>query len=312
MKKVLSIDGGGIRGVFPVSFLANVEETIGHNIGDYFDLIVGTSTGGIIALALGLGFSAREILTFYEDLGDSVFRGNRLLGLLRRIGFAKYSSGPLRAALQLKFGQSLLGNSRRRLVVPSLNLLTGEVHIYKTAHHPRLATDYRVPMVDVALATSAAPTYFPTHKSATGLPLIDGGVWANNPAGLAAVEALSMLGWNKGEFKILSLGCTCAALDVAPSTVLGWGLAPWALRIVDVIMTAQSSSSLGTAQHLAGHENVIRVNPMMPAGRFGLDVVSEMTTLRALGESEARTALPTLTGLFLAPADVFEPYHRLG
>jgi len=76
VKKILSIDGGGIKGVFPASFLASIEEQIGGKVSDYFDLIVGTSTGGIIALGLGLGFSAKDILSFYEERGPEIFRGN--------------------------------------------------------------------------------------------------------------------------------------------------------------------------------------------------------------------------------------------
>ena len=75
MKRILTIDGGGIKGVCPASFLATVDNSIEGNIADYFDLIVGTSTGGIIALGLGLGLSAKEILTFYEEFGPVIFGG---------------------------------------------------------------------------------------------------------------------------------------------------------------------------------------------------------------------------------------------
>jgi len=96
MRKVLCIDGGGIKGVFPTSFLATVEDSLGTPVAEYFDLIVGTSTGGIIALGLGLGMSAQEICDLYEKMGPEVFasrgRFRRLSGAL----FAKYSPEPLR------------------------------------------------------------------------------------------------------------------------------------------------------------------------------------------------------------------------
>src|SRR5206468_3108582 len=114
-----------------------------------------------------------------------------------------YTSEPLRAALEEKFGDRRLGESRSRLVIPSVNLETGEVYIYKTAHHPRFERDYRERVVDVGLATAAAPTYFPTHRSAAGLPLIDGGMWANNPTGLATVEAIGVLGWERTSLRVL-------------------------------------------------------------------------------------------------------------
>ena len=189
MRTILAIDGGGIKGVFPASFLASLEDSLGQNPADFFDLIAGTSTGGIIALGLGLGLSAKEILTFYEQHGPEIFAGNRLLRVLRHIGFSKYSSEPLRRALDSVLGNRVLGESKKRLIIPSCNLDTGEVHIWKTAHHPRLERDYKARAVDVALATTAAPSYFPTHRSAAGTPLVDGGVWANNPMGVAMVEA---------------------------------------------------------------------------------------------------------------------------
>ena len=142
-RRILAIDGGGIMGVFPASFLATVEDSIGDNIANYFDLIVGTSTGGIIALGLGLGLSAQEILAFYEKSGPRIFRGNRWLRWLRWLGISKYSKVPLKEALDACFGEKKLGDSKKRLVIPSLDLESGKVYIYKTAHHCRLETDYK-------------------------------------------------------------------------------------------------------------------------------------------------------------------------
>jgi len=95
MKQILAIDGGGIKGVFPAAFLAKIEETTGKRIVDHFDLIVGTSTGGIIAIGLALGLPASEILQFYESYGPKIFAGNRYVRLARQVGFAKYRSEPL-------------------------------------------------------------------------------------------------------------------------------------------------------------------------------------------------------------------------
>jgi len=174
-KKVLSIDGGGIKGVFPASFLASVEESLGDKVSNYFDLIVGTSTGGIIALGLGLGMTAKDILKFYEELGPSIFHGSIISKLIGRLYSSKYNQKPLNDALINTFGQKKLGESTKRVVIPSLNLETGEVHLFKTAHHPRLEKDYKMCAIDVALATAAAPTYFPTFQSSYGIPLVDGG-----------------------------------------------------------------------------------------------------------------------------------------
>jgi len=312
VKRILSIDGGGIKGVFPAAFLADLEDEIGEPIGDYFDLIVGTSTGGIIALGLGMGIPARDLLGFYEQRGPTIFKGGAGIGLLRQAVTAKYNPAPLEAALRDVFGTRRLGNSKTRLMIPSLDLETGQVHVLKTAHHPRFERDYKTPVVDVAMATAAAPTYFPTHRLAAGIPLVDGGMWANNPMGPAAVEALGILEWAKGDVKLLSVGCTDAPLNVNADRARWLGLNYWARRMVSVFMAGQSSSSIGTAQLLLGHENVTRVSPLVDAKRFKLDGVAGIPALRALGASQSRIELPKLRKTFFdAKAEPFIPLKTL-
>ena len=306
-RRILAIDGGGIKGVFPASFLATVEDSIGNNVADYFDLIVGTSTGGIIALGLGLGLSAKEILAFYEESGPLIFSGNRRLPWLK----SKYNSGTLKTALEDCFAEKTLGCSKKRLVIPSLNLENGEVYIFKTAHHPRLERDYKKKAVDVALATASAPTYFPAHQSTAGTPLIDGGMWTNNPVGLAVVEAIAVLEWPRDSLKILSLGCTTEPLNVNQARRRSRGKLYWAFKAVEVFMHAQSHGSLGTAKLLAGHENITRINPVVSPGRFNLDGVKEITSLKGLGDSEARDTLLKLREIFLGkPVEPFDAFHN--
>lgn len=311
MKKILALDGGGIKGVFPASFLAELEQDLERPIGEYFDLIVGTSTGGIIALGLGLGLSAKDVLGFYETRGPEIFAGGKWTRKLRQLGAAKYDPAPLEAALRDVFGNRLLGESQRRLVVPSLNLETGEVHVYKTSHHSRFVMDYKIPAVEVALATAAAPTYFPTYRSSAGLPLVDGGMWANNPVGPAVVEAIGVLQWTADELRVLSLGCTTEPLNAKAGRTRRLGLNYWATKLVDVFMAGQSSASLGTAQLLAGHKNVVRISPFVANRRFALDATKEIQALRGLGYSEARKAAPLLDVFFTEPAEAFEPCHQL-
>lgn len=309
MRRLLSIDGGGIRGAFPAGFLACIEETLEVRIADYFDLIVGTSTGGIIALALGLGIPASAVVKFYEELGPQVFSGNRLMRFIRWLGFSKYSAQPLQDALTHCFGDRKLGESKTRLVIPSLNLDTGEVYIFKTAHNARYEIDYKKRVVDIALATAAAPTYFPTHRLDAGTPLVDGGMWANNPTVVAAIEAIAVLGWSPDSLRVLSLGCTSPPLNV------NWrrsGLIYWADKVADVFMTGQSSASTGITRLLVGRENLFRICPVMPPGRYGLDTVNGVEALRGLGEVEARKFLSEMRSVFVSdPVERFQPAHVL-
>lgn len=311
-KRILAIDGGGIKGIFPASFLAAIEDAIEDRIANYFDLIAGTSTGRIIALGLGSGLSARDILAFYEESGPEIFGGNRLVKTIRWLGVSKYSDRPLREALESVFGDRRLGESANRLVVPSLNLENGEVYIYKTAHNPRFERDYKEKAVDVALATAAAPAYFPTHRSAAGTPLVDGGVWANNPTGMATVEAIGVLGWPIESLRVLSLGCTSEPLGIGKARLAAMGAGYWVTRLVSLFTTAQSFASLGTAYVLAGHEAVLRVDPPMPPGRFGLDSHKEILSLKGLGSAEARKALPQVRRMFVdgGHTERFKPYRE--
>jgi uncharacterized protein len=213
--RILSLDGGGIRGVFPAALLARLEQHLEHPIGKYFDLIAGTSTGGIIAVGLGLGLPARDILKLYVEQGPAIFgqqhgavenwvrRGVRGMAHLL---VTKHSSEPLRRALEGVLGRRMLGESLTRLLIPAWHPVLERVYIYKTAHHPRLETDYKQPAIDAAMATAAAPTFLKPHRTESAVELVDGGVWANNPIGVAAIEAIGMLGWPGDKLKILSIG----------------------------------------------------------------------------------------------------------
>lgn len=312
MRRILTIDGGGIKGVFPASFLATIEDTIDDNIANYFDLIVGTSTGGIIALGLGLGLSAKDILEFYEKSAPHIFGGNRFLRYLRWLGIAKYDSDNLREELLTCFKQRKLGNSTKRLVIPCLNLETGGVHVYKTAHHQRFVRDYKEEAVEVALATSAAPTYFPPHRSPSGIPLIDGGIWANNPVAVAVVEAIGVLNWSRDSISILSIGCTTEPLKINRGRQSSLGIIYWAKKLINLFMFTPSSAAIGMAGLLVGNDNIIRINPIVPRRRFSLDRTKEIPSLKGLGDSEARDALPKLREIFLGNhTEQFVPFHTL-
>jgi uncharacterized protein len=311
VRRILAIDGGGIKGIFPASFLATIERSAGVSIVEYFDLVVGTSTGGIIALGLGLGYSPAEIVSFYEQFGVSIFPRSRLRTLLR-VFRPKYDVEPLRAALLAQFGERRLGESRVRLVVPALNLETGEVHLYKTAHHPRFIMDYRERVVDVALATAAAPTYFREHLGSFGPSLIDGGIWANNPMGVAVTEALGVLQWRRDDIELLSIGCTTSPLAAMKDGSKPRGGLHYLTGIVDLFLAAQSSASEGTAATLIGHNHIQRYTAVVDRRRFDLDDVAGLPALRGLGESEARKAMPRIAATYLTqPADVFVPFHSL-
>lgn len=189
--RILALDGGGIKGSFTAGVLAALEKDTGQRCVDHFDLIAGTSTGGIIALGLGLGLSAAEIVEFYTNHGPKIFPSTSLArrwsSVLRHLFQPKHSQQALRVALTEVLGERKLGESLRPLVIPTYDAVGGRIFLLKTAHHEHLRHDYEAPAINVALATAAAPTYFaatrfPNHGNNS---YVDGGVWANSPVGRA-------------------------------------------------------------------------------------------------------------------------------
>ena len=271
--QILSLDGGGIKDLFSAAILAFLEEDHGLHITDHFDLIVGTSTGGIIALALGMGMRPRKIVRFYVHKGPEIFAANRLSGI-KRFFRSKYDSDGLESALKDCFGEKRLADSVKRLVIPSYNIGEDDVYLFKTPHHERLKRDYKVPVWKVALATSAAPTFFPSCLKLDHIRLVDGGVWANNPTMVGVVEAISMLDVPLSAIRVLSLGTT-NAVKGRPKKLDRGGLWQWRTEAVDVIMRGQSIGAFTQAQHLLGRDKVVRMDPKVPDGLFTLDKLSE-------------------------------------
>lgn len=324
MKKILSIDGGGIKGVFPAAVLAEIEEQLDRPLVDYFDLIAGTSTGGIIALGLGLGFSAREILSMYQDNAEKIFpeiKTKKVFGKTRelyRISVeAMYSADPLKQLLRDRFQGKLLGQSKTRLMICSTNLQNGRVNVFKTAHHERLHTDYKIPAVDIALATSAAPILFNPHEMPNRVNCVDGALWGNNPMGFAAVEAVNYLEWPRDEVAILSLSCTSEPPDygnLAGRDRIGGR--DWGMGLIRLAMDSQSDASMGMAIHVLGDmkvERIKRINPIVPQDMFSLTGTKRLDELKALGRDCAKREFMNIKELFFAdPAPEFIPEHKLG
>ena len=306
-RKILTIDGGGLKGLFPAAFLAVIEKHFERPLWEYFDLIAGTSTGGIIALALGLGIPASDVRDLYLRLGPEVFSPLNRRPRWQRLWKPKYNPNTLQGLLEETFGDNTLGASKTRLVIPAVHAVNNQVYVYKTRHNPRFEVDHRVPAVDVAMATAAAPTYFPPHVTGDGQRLVDGGVWANNPLGMAAVEATAVLEWPRDNTVAFSLGCTSHPADC---DYPGLGR-PGKLKdyVIDLFMQGQNHSSIGTASLLLSHESILRIDPVVPKGRYGLDSVERLGELQALAQGAARDALPKLRRLgFDQPAEPFEPY----
>lgn len=272
--RILSIDGGGICGILPASILAELERRYlgGKSIAEHFDMIAGTSTGGIIALALGIGMTAAEIRDVYIERGGLIFpRGSwfsRPLRAIRRLVRYGYDAEVLEAELSRIFQARVLGDSMSRLCIPSFEGRHGEPWIYKTPHHPDYKNDQHEKMVRVGLATAAAPTFFRALKN-DGYLMVDGGLWANNPVMNAVVDALTCFDVERRQVHVLSLGCGETQFQVTPRRARG-GIFHW-LDIIRAAMRAQSLNALGQAYLLLGKDHVMRLDAPETANPIALD-----------------------------------------
>ena len=288
--RILSLDGGGIMGAFAASALATFERATGKTIADHVDLITGTSTGGIIAIGLAMGASAEEIKRFYETEGPKIFPQRSglqaWLGRVRNVFRPKFSNQALRAAIQDVVGDRPLSEARTRLVIPSYDVNTGKVYLFKTPHHPWYTHHADLPAVDAALATSAAPTYFPAHSIPGRGTFIDGGLWANCPAMVGLVEALDFLEQPPERVRMLSLSTTSYPFRLDNPDQLR-GLGGWMPKIIDTFMFGQAQSAVNMAACLLRRGLFHRIDYLVPPKTFRMDNAAATRQLIAMGRQIA-------------------------
>lgn len=282
--RILSLDGGGIKGIFSTSYLAELERQLGDvNIGNYFDLIAGTSTGGIIGLGLAKGLSAREIDALYIQNGRDLFPSDRwtakkikyLGGFVHRrlskkshsramlahdVFYSKYDSEPLRDLLDKIVGESILGDAKMALCIPSVNAEKHEPAIFKTPHHPDFKMDWSKRMVEVGMGTSAAPTYFKPSVD-DHYQLLDGALIGNNPIMMAVIDMISRVDIKPSDIRVLSLGTGAKLPPLTRKQIEGAGLWAWK-EAVDHFNFYQSKNALGQASLLIGPQNIHRAEPI--------------------------------------------------
>jgi patatin-like phospholipase/acyl hydrolase len=296
--RVLALDGGGLRGVFTAALLAHVEAELGVPLIEHFDLVTGTSTGSIIALGLVSGMSAKDILQAYKTAGPIIFR--KRASLLSRMGKPGHSNEALKRWLNEFFGDKRLKESLRPVVVATFDAATGQPRVWKTDHHPELHGGGSRLMREVALASSAAPTYLPGVQIDGGGAYLDGGLWANNPSVMGIVEAHRYLGAPLDDIVMLSIGTGRRPTwyrfqDIVRRGILGWGG-----DIIETVFAAQSSSAHNQARLLLKEHHYLRVDVDL-ARNIPLDDPTEIPDLVHLGRSKGSESLQQIKRL-LGPA----------
>jgi uncharacterized protein len=296
--RILSIDGGGIRGVIPAVFLAKLEERAGKPITELFDYVVGTSTGGILALGLEVPnsdgspkYKAADLVSLYENEGSNIFPRHRFAFLKGLLG-PKYGADGIESVLKEYFGENvLLGDAVSRIIVPAYLLegpSAGEQyfprHVFMKSYDVNTSYLY---MWEAARAASAAPTYFPPFRipvpgSIAGMSngyseaLIDAGVFANNPTAYAISNVrteesnLRDIDSLKNRMLILSLGTGQASRSLSYKEAFGWGLINWAEPLADIAFSDPGTED--ATRDLVGRDDYyFRFQPTIEASMADLD-----------------------------------------
>ncbi|QCK16257.1 patatin-like phospholipase family protein [Mangrovivirga cuniculi] len=267
MKKVriLSIDGGGIRGIIPGLILARLEEKLQKESGntdaklaDYFDFMAGTSTGAILVLYYLVPgengkpkFTANDAVKIYLDRGDEIFDVNiwQAIKSFKGVSDEKYDAKELEKALDDTFKELWLSELIKPCIISSYDIKNGKPHFFK--QHRSTNEIYNFKVKDVARATSAAPTYFECalvkNEIGTSYPLIDGGVFVNNPSLVSYSEARTMTFGNiknptAKDMMIVSLGTGSTPKRFEYKKAKDWGPVSWIKPSLDIMMDGNSQT----------------------------------------------------------------------
>lgn len=294
---VLALSGGGYRSLYTATVLSELESALGQPIASHFDLICGTSAGGMLALGLAANIPAVELKVLFEEKGNRIF-GCR--SILRRIfGFwltAKHASTGLRDVLNERFQSMTIGDLKHRVLIPTVNYSTGRGQFFKTPHHPSFELDHRMKLVDVALATAAAPVYFPLSRNERGV-FADGGLVGNAPGLFGLHEVRTFLASNQqARVRVLAIGTMTIGATVRGGASLDRGFGKWRGGLFDLVISAQESSVDYMLRQSLG-ENYYQIDdkatPDQSLDVKSLDRVSvgSTNTLRDRGVHAAQRAL---------------------
>jgi patatin-like phospholipase/acyl hydrolase len=260
--RILSIDGGGIRGIIPGLILALVEHYLikatgnpDARLSDFFDLIAGTSTGGILACAFLLPndsqrpkMTGNEVVDIYMTRGKDIFSIPVFHRLRSAGGFRdeKYPAKGLETALNDYFGETMLTDLLKPCLITSYDVTRREAHFFKQHQAQKRGDARNFKVKDACRATSAAPTYFEcalvNSASQVAYPLVDGGIIVNNPTMCAYAEAVEAFGKKAAEMAILSIGTGFANTEYRYDDVKNWGLMHWPGPLIDMMMTGVSET----------------------------------------------------------------------
>nr|WP_285866561.1 CBASS cGAMP-activated phospholipase [Mesobacillus maritimus] len=285
--KILCIDGGGIRGVFAIAILKAIEEEYQQKIGTLFDLIAGTSTGSIIASAVALEKEMDPLLAQYLKYGKQIFLREAKVGLFKSV----YSDRHLRSLLKDSFGDTLLSDVEKHLLIPTVDLTRGKPYVHRSKG-PNEMDEVSVKLWDAVLSSCSAPVYFPPNNIGNKYLSIDGGLWANNPSLVSLTDALHYHHQTLESTQILSIGTGKQNIDFSIDGEKYWGLRHWlpfelpsfkvTPKLIDLAMDISSESVSYHCNLLLG-KNYLRINKEL-GEEMPFDDVEYMDKLIGFGQ----------------------------
>lgn len=308
--RILSLSGGGYLGLYTARVLAEIEARAGEPLGRRFDLIAGTSVGGIIALGLAFEVPMREVYAMFAQRGRDIFSPRalpagpvtRLLDMSRSVLGPKYSGAALYDALQARFEGRTLGEAKHNVVIPAVNVSAGTTKIFKTPHAPLSRGDESLFASDVAMATCAAPAYFPAFPIGNSL-YADGGLFAVAPDQIALHEARHFMGVDPDGVRMLSVGTAVAGYRPSEKVLPDDGAVGWLSegRLILTLMSAQQQHVQAMMTDLLGRR-YLRIDAPWPIGAgLAIDVATPeaIATLSDLADWTMREVDPGLLERFL-------------
>ncbi|MEK6675446.1 MAG: patatin-like phospholipase family protein [Planctomycetota bacterium] len=285
--RIISLDGGGIRGILTAVWLDCLEQKLGGPLREHCDLIAGTSTGSILACAVAQGLPAKSIITMYEERGRNVFpapasrRWSRLVRTFSEGPSApKYDDHGLRETLQNQFGHALFNEEflKPTVLVTSYDTVSREAVVFKNHH-----SDYKqIPVWQIVKASCSAPTYFPAHvmtirgRGNREAALVDGGVVANNPTACAIAEGIRINAANKtgllqDQFIVGSFGTGHTIRPISTREAREWGAIEWAIPVIDVLMDGASDATDYIAKLLIEEARYFRFQTLLDKAYDDMD-----------------------------------------
>jgi patatin-like phospholipase/acyl hydrolase len=261
--KILSIDGGGIRGIFPAHILSCISTRLHIPMIEKIQLITGTSTGSIIAAGLACGIDADKIVALYRKKGESIFtpRFSFFPRFIRPMFHSVYNNNPLYEELTNIFQDIKLGDIKTPLIIPATDIGNGSVHVFKSKFSNEFTRDENVYVRDAVMASCSAPTFLdPT--TVNEYLLADGGLWANNPSLIGMIDAQRRLGVSKCDIQILSIGTGHAKKAYGTEAKKNWGfMCAWKRKeFVNFIMSLQAQATYNYLQLMLEKEQILRLN----------------------------------------------------